>query len=48
VLAREVAGNIPGATLVTFEDLGHAPHIEAPDTFNTTLLKSLSAFLPKN
>ena len=48
VLAREAAAKIPGATLVTFEDLGHAPHIEAPETFNATLLKSLQTFLPKN
>ncbi len=48
VLAREAAANIPGATLVTFADLGHAPHIEAPDTFNATLIKSLKTFLAKN
>jgi pimeloyl-ACP methyl ester carboxylesterase len=48
VLAREAAAKIPGATLVTFEDLGHSPHVEAPEEFNATLLKSLDAFMPKD
>ena len=48
VLAREAAAKIPGATLVTFEDLGHAPHIEAPETFDATLLKSLDTLRPKD
>lgn len=46
VLAREAARRIPGATLVTFPDLGHSPQVEAPDEFNATLLKSLKTFLP--
>jgi pimeloyl-ACP methyl ester carboxylesterase len=48
VLARAAAATIPGATLVTFEDLGHAPHIEDPKTFDATLIKSLDVFLPKS
>jgi len=48
VLAREAAAKIPGATLVTFEDLGHSPHIEAPEEFNATLLKSLDTFIGKD
>ena len=46
VLAREATAKIPGARLVTFEDLGHAPQIEAPEQFNATLLKSLKVLLP--
>ncbi len=48
VLAREVTAKIPGATLVTFADLGHSPHIEAPETFDATLIKSLDALLSKS
>ena len=40
-LAPQVAGRIHGATLVAFDDLGHAPQIEAPDRFNAVLLKAL-------
>jgi pimeloyl-ACP methyl ester carboxylesterase len=47
VLAREAATKIPSATLVTFEDLGHAPQIEAPEQFDATLLKSLDTLLGK-
>lgn len=45
VLAREAAKRIPGASLVTFADLGHSPQVEAPDLFNATLLKSLDTLL---
>jgi len=45
VLAREAAKRIPGASLVTFPNLGHSPQVEAPDEFNTTLLKSLDTLL---
>jgi pimeloyl-ACP methyl ester carboxylesterase len=47
VLARDATKRIPGATLVTFAELGHAPHIEAPEEFNATLLKSLETFTAK-
>jgi len=47
VLAREVTKRIPGATLVTFAELGHSPHVEAPEKFNETLLESLKAFVPE-
>lgn len=40
-ISREVADRIPNATLVTFEDLGHSPQIQAPDRFHQTLLKYL-------
>ncbi len=46
-LAPAVTARIKGATLVTFEDLGHAPQIEDPPRFNATLLKSLDVLLPE-
>lgn len=47
VLARETAARIPGATLVTFDDLGHSPHVEAPERFNAAFLKALKTFITK-
>jgi pimeloyl-ACP methyl ester carboxylesterase len=41
-LAREAAARIPNATLVTFDDLGHAPQIQAPERFHEALLKGLA------
>jgi pimeloyl-ACP methyl ester carboxylesterase len=41
-LARRVVGQIPDATLIPFDDLGHAPHVEAPARFQTALLKLLA------
>jgi pimeloyl-ACP methyl ester carboxylesterase len=38
VLGRRVAAVIPGSTLVEFADLGHAPHIQAPDRFHEALM----------
>ncbi len=35
---------IPGARLVLFPDLGHAPHVQNPQRFQTALLNSLVAF----
>jgi pimeloyl-ACP methyl ester carboxylesterase len=32
-LSQTIAKTIPGATLVTFADAGHAPHVEQPDEF---------------
>ena len=40
-LAREAETRIPGARLVTFPHLGHAPHIEEPDALNAALLDAL-------
>ncbi len=40
-LGPATAAAIPGAKLVTFPDLGHAPQIQAPDRFNAALLKGL-------
>ncbi|MFG1478074.1 alpha/beta hydrolase [Xanthobacter sp. V4C-4] len=36
-MARHIAGRIPGARLAVFEDVGHAPFLEAADAFNTLL-----------
>ena len=40
-LERQVAAVIPGSTLVEFADLGHAPHIQAPDRFHEALMDGL-------
>jgi pimeloyl-ACP methyl ester carboxylesterase len=40
-LGRAAARRIPGAKLVEFPDLGHAPQISAPDRFHEALLKGL-------
>jgi len=41
-LARRVVGQIPDGRLIPFDDLGHAPHVEAPARFQTALLKLLA------
>ncbi len=41
-LARRAAGTIPEARLVEFPGVGHAPQIEAPDTFHKALLEALA------
>jgi pimeloyl-ACP methyl ester carboxylesterase len=41
-LAPAAAARIPHATLVSFEDLGHAPHIQDPARFQRALLDGLS------
>lgn len=43
-LGPRTARAIPGARLITFEDLGHAPQIQAPDRFHEALLKELRRF----
>jgi pimeloyl-ACP methyl ester carboxylesterase len=45
-LAREAAARIPGARLVTFPDLGHAPQIQDPGAFNAALIDALSRLPP--
>jgi pimeloyl-ACP methyl ester carboxylesterase len=40
-LAKHVADTIPGAELVILPNLGHVPHLEAPDVFYPPLLKFL-------
>ncbi len=41
LLARDVAGRIEGARLVTFPGLGHSPQVQDPAQFNAALLKAL-------
>jgi pimeloyl-ACP methyl ester carboxylesterase len=41
-LAPAVAATIPGARLIAFEGLGHAPQIQAPDEFDRRLLDALA------
>ena len=40
-LAKHVADTIPGAELVVLPNLGHVPHLEAPDMFYPPVLKFL-------
>lgn len=41
VLGKQAAKAIPGARLIEFEGLGHAPQIEAPERFHKALLGAL-------
>jgi len=41
-LARHIAETIPGAELVLIPNVGHVPHIQAPEVFNRELLKFLN------
>jgi pimeloyl-ACP methyl ester carboxylesterase len=41
VLGKSAAARIPGAQLIEFPDLGHAPQIQAPDLFHKTLFDFL-------
>jgi pimeloyl-ACP methyl ester carboxylesterase len=43
VLAKQAAARIPGAKLIEFPDLGHAPQIQDPISFHKELLKGLQA-----
>jgi pimeloyl-ACP methyl ester carboxylesterase len=40
-LAKHVADTIPDGELVILPNLGHVPHLEAPDVFYLPLLKFL-------
>jgi len=40
-LAKHIADTIPGAELVILPNLGHVPHLEAPEVFYPPLLKFL-------
>ncbi len=44
-LARRTAAAIPGAQLVLFPELGHAPQIQDPQRFHRALLEALSSGL---
>lgn len=41
-ISREAAARIRGARIATFADLGHSPHIQAPDRFNPLLIDMLA------
>jgi len=41
-LGPQVAAMIPGSTLITFPDLGHAPQLSEPVQFHEELLRWLS------
>lgn len=43
LLGKETAERIPGADLVTFEDLGHSPQIQAPDRFHEALMMAITS-----
>lgn len=43
VLGKEAASKMPHATLVEFDNLGHAPQIQDPAVFNAALLKGMAA-----
>jgi pimeloyl-ACP methyl ester carboxylesterase len=40
-LGKAATAAIPGATLVSFDDLGHSPQVQDPERFNAALLKAL-------
>ncbi len=42
-LGKAAAKRIPQATLVEFDDLGHAPQMQAPERFHQALLQGLDA-----
>jgi pimeloyl-ACP methyl ester carboxylesterase len=39
--ARKTAGIIPDARLILLEDIGHNPHLEAPELFHQALIENL-------
>jgi len=45
-LAKRTQAAIPGAQLVEFPSLGHAPQIQDPDAFHKALLDGLDAVHP--
>lgn len=45
-LSRSVAQQIPRAQLITFEDLGHLPHIQDFPRFKASLMKALRNYPP--
>lgn len=42
VMARAIAGAIPGARFLELDGLGHAPHVQAPERFVAALTEFLS------
>ena len=42
-LAKNVADTIPNAELVLIDNVGHIPHLEAPDQFHAELIRFLKS-----
>ena len=42
-LAKKAAQSMPDCKLVLVPDVGHVPHLEAPDTFHDELLRFIEA-----
>jgi pimeloyl-ACP methyl ester carboxylesterase len=42
-LAKNVADTIPNAELVLISNVGHIPHLEAPDRFHAELIRFLKS-----
>jgi pimeloyl-ACP methyl ester carboxylesterase len=40
-LGKDAQQRIPGAKLVTFDNVGHVPHLEAPERFHAAVLDFL-------
>ena len=40
-LGKDAQKRIPGAKLVEFENVGHVPHLEAPERFHSAVLDFL-------
>ncbi len=40
-LAQALAAKMPKARVEVFEGMGHLPHLEAPERFNTLVLRFL-------
>jgi pimeloyl-ACP methyl ester carboxylesterase len=46
--AKHIADTIPGAQLILIPNVGHVPHLDAPEVFNRELLKFLTVDLATN
>jgi pimeloyl-ACP methyl ester carboxylesterase len=45
-LATQTQKRMPNATLVTFPELGHSPHVQDPEAFNAILVERLKKVVP--
>lgn len=46
-LGKDAQRRIPGAKLVEFDDVGHVPHLEAPERFHAAVLQFLAGLTPR-
>jgi pimeloyl-ACP methyl ester carboxylesterase len=46
LLARRTVGAIPGASLILFPELGHAPQMQDPERFHRALIEGLNRRSP--